>query len=85
MRNNRSATTIEVARAVPALALICNWTVVVPPVGMMLFTLTHGWNDVAVTGQPLGVVTVMFAIPPAAAVFERSSGDSEYVHDDSGR
>ena len=69
--------TIEVARAVPAFALICSATVVVPPFAVMPFTLTHGWNDVAVTGQPLGVVTVTVATPPAAAVFERSSGESE--------
>jgi hypothetical protein len=49
-------------------------TVVVAPLGSIAATVTQGWNDCAVTGHPLGVVTVTDCWPPPAAVFERSGG-----------
>ena len=40
-RNNRSATLIAVARAAPALALICSGTVVVAPLGVIVPMVSH--------------------------------------------
>ena len=63
MRNKRPASTIAVARAAPPLASKFKLTVVVPPLGTIVPTVTHGWNEVAVTGQPAGVVTTMLGVP----------------------
>jgi len=64
MRYNRPAVMIEVARAGPGLGAICRETVVVPPFGVMLLTVTHGWKMVTVTGQLAGTVTMYCAGPP---------------------
>jgi hypothetical protein len=70
------------ARAGPALAATFSVTVVVLPLGVMPATVSHGAKEVAVTGQPAGVVTAMAGDPPVFGWFDRSSGDTEYVHED---
>ena len=40
---------IDVARTAPTFGLICSETVVVPPFGVKLLTVTHVWNGVTGT------------------------------------